>query len=101
MFHREIVENPILDLLEIVVIPVEYFTRTFDVDALSATRPPRHLEEPIQVRSNHAVLWRGFGRAFEPNELPRRFLPRLFGERQFVELLSQLAHLDAPRIEVA
>ena len=54
--HGEEFQNPALDLLEPVVVLVEYFASLFDVDLLRIDFRPGHGEQPVEIGPGHGVF---------------------------------------------
>ena len=67
--HREKLEDAALDLLEPVVILVEYLTGALDVDVLGVGLGPGHGDQPVEIGARHAVLGACLVHAVEPLEL--------------------------------
>ena len=57
LFHRQVIENAFLDLLQIVMILVQNRARLGDVDFVCAGGfIPRQRRHPLKVRARHHVL---------------------------------------------
>ena len=72
--HRQILDNPLLDLVEAVVIGVENAARLSQIDRGLVGKPPRQFDQAVKVGPHHAVLGGGLGHALEPAQLLARFL---------------------------
>ena len=59
LLHREVLEDPILDLLEIEVILVEDLAGAVDVDGAAGELAPRQARHPLEIGDDHAVLGGG------------------------------------------
>src|SRR5690554_1936430 len=51
--YREILENAAFDLVEPVVLGVEYAACLGDIDVLLRERTPRQLDHPVKVAADH------------------------------------------------
>ena len=80
--HREVLDDPVLDLLEVVVILVEHLARARRDRGCRSSSGPRQRRDPVEVRADDAVLGRGGGQALEPAELAHRRLLDLLGQRR-------------------
>ena len=98
---REILDDAILDLVEIVVIFVENRARRFDVDVIGGLGVPRQRHEPIEVRANDAVLRARLRHFRETVELAIGGLLHVFGHRGGVDLRAQFVRLGLLRIDFA
>ena len=56
--HGKKLDDPVLDLLQIVVVLVEHLARVDDVQLVLAGDAPGQLHHPVQVRLDHGVLGR-------------------------------------------
>ena len=54
--HRQVLDDPLLDLVEVVVILVEHPPRLDRIEAILGRRRPRHIEQPVDVGAQHLVL---------------------------------------------
>ena len=68
--HGEVLDDPLLDLVEIVVVLVEHAARLDRIDAILGRDAPRELEQHVHVRAHHLVLGRRAVHAREPIEFP-------------------------------
>src|SRR5215211_2783799 len=82
----EVLDDPLLHLLEVVVVLVEDLPRLLEVEVVLGRRVPRERQGPLEIRANHAVLG-GRGRQLrEPVELAARLLLRLLGKVRVLDL---------------
>ncbi len=58
LLDRKVFDNPLLDLVEIVVILVEHLARGHRIEAVLADGGPGHVEDPVDVRADHLILGR-------------------------------------------
>ena len=106
---RDVLDDPVLDVLEPVVVRVEHLTRKHGVETLVGAVAPRHGEQPIEVAANRLRLGGALAHPLEPPELTLGLLahglghlglgdlrPELVGHRAFV-----VAELLADRLDLA
>src|SRR6185312_4481467 len=67
--HRQVLEDPLLHLLEVVVIGVEDLARLIEVEPVLGPLRPRQLDEPLEVGPLDGVLRRGLRHLLEAIEL--------------------------------
>ena len=70
--HREVLEDAVLDLLEVVVVLVEDLARVVDVEVVLGLGAPRQLDEPLEVGADDAVLGRRGRQLLEPRRARAR-----------------------------
>ena len=66
---RDVLDDPVLDVLEAGVVGVEHLARVLRVQALVRALAPRHGDQPVQVGPDHARLGGLLAEALEPAEL--------------------------------
>ena len=98
---RQILDDAVFDLLEIVVILIENFARLADVDVIRRFRTPRQLHQPIEVGADDAVFGTGLRDFRETVELTIGCLLGVFRHLGFVDLGTQLVVLGLLRIDFA
>src|SRR5581483_10275247 len=99
--HGEILENPVLDLLEVEVVLVEHLARVADVEVVLGRGGPRQRDEPFEIRADDGVLG-GFGRDHaQAIELVLGGLQRFGGHLRVLDALAQLLHLGRLRVALA
>ena len=76
--NGQVLEDPPLDLLEAVVVGVEYGAHGRDVGAVLALARPRQLDDPVEVRAHGPELRRAGLQRPQPPELLLGDLARLF-----------------------
>ena len=79
---REVLDDPVLDLLEVEVVVVEDRARVIEVEVVLGERVPRQRENPLEVGADHAVLGGGRRQPLEPRELPVGRLAHVLGQRR-------------------
>ena len=98
---REILDDAVLDLVEIVVILVEDGARRLDVDVIGGLDVPRQRHEPIEIRADHAVFGTRLRHFREPVELAIGGLLHVGRHRRGVDLRAQLVGFGLLRIDLA
>ena len=91
--HREELEDPVLDLLDVVVILVEHLARVLEVEVVLGRLVPRQRGDPLEIAAHHPVLRHRGLQALESRELAVGLLAHLLGKLGRVELLAQLGDL--------
>ena len=69
--HREVLDDALLDLVEVVVVLVEDAARFDGIEAVLGRLRPRHVQHPVDVGADHLVLGRGLRHALEAVHLAR------------------------------
>ena len=59
--HGEILDDPLLDLVEPAVILVQHLARLGDIDRLALARPPGQLRQPLDIAAQHGIFGRVLG----------------------------------------
>ena len=92
--HGEVLDDPLFDLVEVVVVLVQDRARPLDVELVLGLNPPRDVEQRLEVRTRDAILAGGRLHHTQPVEL---LAAGLF------DLLRQIRFLDRGRdiLEVA
>ena len=91
--HREELEDPVLDLLDVVVILVEHLARVLEVEVVLGRLVPRQRGDPLEIAAHHPVFRHRGLQALESRELAVGLLAHLLGKLGRVELLAQLGDL--------
>ena len=65
LLHREVLDDALFDLVEVVVVLVQDATGFDRVEAVFARLVPRDVEQPVQIRADHLVFGRGGRHALE------------------------------------
>ena len=91
--HRQVLEDPVLDLLEVVVVLVEDLAGVLDVEVVLGLLRPGQLDQPLEVGADDAVLGGGRRQPLQPAELALGLLPRLLGQLRLLDPLAQLVDL--------
>jgi hypothetical protein len=93
LLDGQVFEDPLLDLLEIEVILVQYLAGPVDVDVPAAHLAPGQARHPLEIREEHAVLRRGRRDAREPAELALCLTPCLIRQAGLLDPPAELGHL--------
>src|SRR5262249_13924503 len=94
LLYREVVEDSLLDLLQVVVIFVENCPALGDVDGSTAGFVPGERNHPLEEGANDAELWRTGRHLIQPRHLALRLLARLRREIRLLDLLAKLARFE-------
>ena len=97
----EVLEDPLLDLLEVVVVLVEDRLGALEVEVVLGGLAPRQRQDPVDVGADHAVLGRGGRELLEPPELALDGLLGLLGQVLLLDLLAQLGQLGLLLVALA
>ena len=95
----DVLDDPVLDVLEALVVGVEHLTGVHGVEALLGALAPRHGEDPVEVVADHRRLGRAVALALEPGELALDLLADLLGQLRLLQLAPVL--LDDGRVVLA
>ncbi len=72
LLDGEVLDDPLLDLVEIVVVFVEHATRLDGIEAILGRLVPRDVQHPVDVGADHLVFRRRRGHALEAVDFPHR-----------------------------
>ena len=92
----EVLDDPVLHLLEVEVVGVEHRARVLEIEVVLRVGRPRHGEDPLDVGADDAVLGRGGRQLLEPLQLAVGGLAHLL--RQLPERAEPLAQLRDLRL---
>ena len=87
--HRQVLQDALLDLLEVVVVGVEDLARLLEVEPVFGPLGPRQLDEPLQVGALDRVLGRRLRHLLQAIELLARGLLHLLGHLGRLDLLLE------------
>src|ERR1041384_339014 len=85
--HRKMLEDSLFDVFQIVVIFIEHGLGVIEIQTLFGRFPPRQIENPLEICSDHVIIRRSRGQPLEAVEFALGFsLAKLF-----LDLLHLLA----------
>src|SRR4029450_2891506 len=90
---REVLDDPVLDLVEVVVVGVEDLARLDEVEVVLRLLVPGEADDPLDVRADDPVFGRGRRQFLEPPQFAIDSLARLLRERPFVRAVPELRDL--------
>ena len=96
---RDVLDDPVLDVVEAGVIRVEHLARVRGIESLLRALVPRDREEPVEVVADHRRLGRLVAHALEPRELALGLLEDVLGHLRLGDLRPVL--LDDGRLVLA
>jgi hypothetical protein len=99
--HGQVVEDPLLDVLEVVVVLVEDPPRHLQIQRVLAGRRPRQLHQPVDVRAQHRRLGALGVHLVQAADLLVRLGASLVGQAGARHLGPQLIDLLAVHVAVA
>ena len=91
--HRQVLEDAVLDLLQVVVIGVEDLARVGDVKVVLGGAAPRQLDQPLEIGADDAVLGGRRRQALQAPQLAIGLLSGVLGEVRRLDPLAQLVDL--------
>ncbi len=91
--HRQELEDPVLDLLDVVVVGVQDLARVGEIEVVLRRGVPRQRGDPLQIGAHDAVLGHRRLQALEAAELTIDLLGDLVGELERLQLGAQLVGL--------
>ena len=95
LLDGEVLEDPVLDLLQVEVVLVQHLTGAVNVDGAPVQLAPRQAGQPFEIRVGHAVLWRRGRDTDQTGELALRLPPRFLGQVGLLDLTAKLGDLAA------
>ncbi len=99
--HREELEDPVLDLLDVVVVVVEHLACVLEVEVVLGRLVPRQRGDPLEVVAHDAVLGHRGLQPLEPAELALHLLVSLLGQVDRGQLVAQLVDLGGHLVGLA
>ena len=90
LLDGDVLDDPVLDVLEAGVVRVEDLARVLRIESLLRALAPRHADQPVQVRADHAGLARLLADALEPTELLLGLLADGIGHPGLLDLRAVL-----------
>ena len=98
LLHREVLEDPILDLVQVEVVLVQHLAGAADVDGPAGDLAPGQAGHPLEIRDDHAVLRRRRRDGREAGQLALGLAPGLFRKAGFLDLPAELGDLGVPSV---
>ncbi len=86
-------EDPVLDLLDVVVVLVEDLARVGQLEVVTGRLVPRERRDPLEISADHAPFGHRGLQPLEPCELAIGLLAHLLGQLDRRELLPELIDL--------
>src|SRR5207342_3641064 len=86
----QVLEDPILHVLQALVVGVEHDARLGDVQVVVRTDVPRDLDHPVEVRADPALLGRLLGRPLQAAQLAQRLFLDVLRHAGLGDLLAVL-----------
>jgi hypothetical protein len=99
--HREVLEDAVLHLLEVVVVVVEDPARLAQLELVLGLGGPRQVGDPLEVGADHVPVRRVLGQGGEPLELALGLHRGLGRQPGGLDALAQLVHLLRPGVALA
>ena len=93
--HGEKLQDPLLHLLEAVVIRIEHVARVLDLQVVLGEDSPGQIRDPLQPRPRHRLLRRLLGQLLQPRQLLVDLSAHVFRQLQRGDLLAQLVAVGA------
>src|SRR5581483_11879649 len=88
--HGQVLDDPVLDVVESRVILVEDASGLRDVEVVLGPDVPGNLGHPVEVRADPTVLGRLLGRALQTGKLALGLLPRALRHARLGDLATVL-----------
>ena len=98
---REVLEDPLLDLVEVEVVLVEDLARAHEIEVVLGHLVPGEAEDPFDVGADDAVLGRRRRQLLEPGELAVDCLAGFFGEVELGGAVAELLELGLLGVALA
>ena len=91
--HREELNQPVLDLLDVVVVVVEHLAGVLEVEIVLSALAPWERDDPLEVGPDHSVLGGSGGQALESFEFAVGSLADVIGKFGGLDLVAQVCGL--------
>ena len=99
--HRQELEDPLLDLVDVVVVAVEHAARLLQVEVVVGRLRPRQRRDPLEVGADDPVLGGLRRQLLEPVELALGGLHGVLRQTRGLDLLAQLVRLGRLLVDLA
>ena len=100
LLDGEVLDDPLLDLVEIVVVFVEHAARLDRIEPILGRLVPRHVQHPVEVGADHLVLGRRRRHALEAIDLAVRDRRDALGQVRLGDRLRSSCDLAVPFAEL-
>ena len=90
LLDGDVLDDPVLDVVEARVVGVEDLARVHGVEAILGALAPRHGDQPVQVGPDHVALAAALAHALQAPELALGLLAHLVGHAGVLDLLAVL-----------
>src|SRR5262249_31641377 len=98
--HAEVFEDALLDLLQTVVVFVEYPPRLVQVEMVGGRDAPGQLHQPLEIAAHHTRLSRLRMQALKPRQLLAAFLGDGNRQSRLINTLPQRQQVGRWRIDL-
>ena len=95
LLDREMLEDPVLDLLEVIVVLVEHGSRPPDVDLAAAQAGPGKIADPLEPGPDQSVLRAGLGDRRKASKFAIRLATDLVGQVRLLDPAAQRIELQS------
>ena len=99
--HRQVLEDALLHLLEVVVVRVQDVARFLDVELVLRRDRPGQFDQPLEIRARHRVLGRRRLHHLQPFELLHRDLLGVGRHLGRHDLLAEVVQIAARLVDLA
>ena len=94
-------DNPLLDFLQVVMIFVEYLPGAGQIEHILGRGLPWQFEHQLQVGPRYLIIRRRGGQAFQAIQLARGFLANILRQVGLVQPAAQFGGIGLLRIAIA
>ena len=98
---RQVLDDPLLHLVEVEVVLVEDLPRALEVEVVLGLLRPGQRDDPVEIRADDAVLGRRRRQLLEPRELALGGLERVLGQVLRLDLPAQLGDFRLVLVDLA
>ena len=92
-WHGQELEDPVLDVLQTMVVFIQDLGRTIEIELIIGTDVPGKLRDPVKVGPDDLGFHRFASGTFQPAELALDLNPCLLGQFELAQLLSKFGDL--------
>src|SRR5579859_1167156 len=98
---REMLDDPLLHLLEVEVILVQDLACVREIEVVGRRPSPRQRRDPVEVGADDAVLGGCSRQPFETSQLTQRSLLGILRQVERLDARTELVHLGLLRVSLA